>query len=133
MQTLVKMMSRNLRYYSRVPSAFDIRFFTKANTTIDAKIQNISRAGLMVEVNHATLNQLIPNIPIVSPKHPIMIIAEFSLDKEMQSPLIHVNCDVMYARRLSRDLFQLGMSFRSLKKKDAEALNSFIDTEQHSA
>ena len=128
---------KNLRYYTRIPAKLEATVFkadAKADSGITMAISNLSRAGLMLSCNNATLNEILPNTPSIIPRKPVQLTLEFAITViATQSVMIKTKCNVIYTRRLSRDSFQVGIEFESVENNGYSYIDQYIDSQQQAS
>ena len=128
---------KNLRYYTRIKAQLEATVFTvetKADKGITIAITNLSRAGLMLSCNNATLNTILPNTPTIIPKRPLQITIEFAIPVIATQPvIIKTKCNVIYTRRISHDSFQIGIEFESVENNGYSYIDQYIDNQQQAS
>jgi len=125
---------KNLRHYTRIPAQLEATVFkteTKADNSITIAIANLSRAGLMLACDNATLNEILPNTPAIIPRQPVQLTVEFAIPVvATQTVMIKTKCNVIYTRRISRDSFQVGIEFESVENNGYSYIDQYIDSQQ---
>ena len=128
---------KNLRHYTRVPAQLEATVFKIDATSaggITIAIDNLSRAGLMLSCDNATLNQILPNTPAIIPRQPLQFSVEFAVPVvATQSVIIKATCNVIYTRRTSRDSFQVGIEFESVENNGYSYIDQYIDNQQQAS
>lgn len=91
---------------------------------VRTKLQSIGRDGFSIICDQERLIELLPNPASVSPKSAVRFICEFNLpgyDKSLITP-----CEAFYARRLSRDSFQMSLKFVALSEEQTTIIDAFV-------
>ena len=121
-------MKRHLIYHTQIAvnesnnAAEFVCIKTENNAVIEASLQLISKDGLTITCNQHTLHKLLPNTPSVSPKQPVLLPVSFTLDKKIDS-----SCNVICIRRLSKDTFELEMTFKDMDEKSTELVDQYVE------
>jgi hypothetical protein len=122
---------KNLRYYTRIPAQLEATIFQQDSDNITISVANLSRAGLMLACDRATLNKILPNTTAIIPREPIQFNVEFAVPViAIQSVAIKAKCNVIYTRRMSRDSFQVGIEFESVENNGYSYIDQYIDAQQ---
>jgi len=125
--TIIGAMQRNLRHHFRVPADFIAHIRTSRGDNIEALIENISRASIMISCDREILDILMPNEISYAPMHPKPIRVNFSLPLDSEGPVaLSMNMIVVYARRLSRDRFTVGMHVIHPTAQHEALLDSYV-------
>ncbi len=118
----------NLRHHQRIATEFDVELEVSGGERVMTGLSNLSRAGIMVECSPAVLARVLPNHSPISPRQAVRLRARFALPiLPVQSVEVVADCDVIYARRLSRNVFQIGMQFVSVEGNGQAYIDQFID------
>ncbi len=121
---------KNLRHYTRIRAQLEATI-AKDNRTITADIANLSRAGLMLACDRATLEDILPNTAPIIPRQPTQLDIEFALPVVLtQMVMVRAKCNVIYTRRTSRDAFQIGIEFESVENNGYSYIDQYIDAQQ---
>jgi hypothetical protein len=121
-------MKRQLIYHTPISieeinkSVETVNVMTENNTFVRTELKSISRDGINLTCNQHTLHRLLPNSASVSPKQAVQLSVEFDLDKTVSA-----DCKVVYARRLSKDTFQLELIFIDMSVDSSEALDVYVE------
>lgn len=123
------MVSRpNLRHHQRIATKLDVELELDNGEWVSTTLSNLSRAGFMVECSPALMTRILPNHSPIAPRQAVRMKAKFDLPiLPVQSVRITADCDVIYARRLSRQVFQIGMQFVDLEGNGQDYVNQFVD------
>mgnify|MGYP006442021499 CR=1 FL=1 len=112
----------NLRYHHRIAVDLELRLEANGDTLPACRICDLSRTGIMVPCSRAMLDRIAPNQATVSPHQAIPVSAQLQIPvKDNGSAWVGCVCDVITVRRIARDTFHVGMTFRSFEE-DGEAL-----------
>lgn len=124
---------RNLRYHSRVTTHLDGVVSTDEGEDIKVEVANVSRAGVMLLCDRETVDRIHLNEMPVIPRQPIQIELGFSLPVVAQKHIaVHTPCNVVYVRRQSRDLFQIGLEFGDIEERDYAYVDQYVHNRQAS-
>ncbi len=120
-------MQRNLRHHFRVPADFIAHICTSKGENIEASIENISRAGIMISCDRQALELLMPNEISFAPIQPQTIRVDFSLPLDKEG-LVALSMDmaVVYTRRLSRDNFTVGLHLKTPSAQHEAMLDNYV-------
>lgn len=118
---------RNLRHYQRVSTDLHADIQTEQGAKTRCKIINMSRTGLMLQCTPAELALLMPNLPVLTLRQPIRLRVVIDLMVRQQPVTLRSECDIIYTRRLSKDIFQLGIQFVSFFGDGQAQLDAYID------
>ncbi len=123
-----KLMQKNLRHHFRVPADFIAHLRTGSGDQLEADIVNVSRAGLMISCNRATLELLMPNALSFAPLQPGCVTVDFSLPLDEEG-LVALSMEMLmvYTRRLSRDVFTIGLQFKNPTPPQARVLDTYVN------
>ena len=121
-------MKRQLIYHT--PIALDSRNFKASEASVlsgkgvheRASIKTISRDGICLNCDQATLQRLLPNTCSVSPKQPVKLEVSFKLENFLQ-----IEANVICVRRLSKDTFQMEMRFDNLETACESEIDLYIE------
>lgn len=119
-------MKRNLIYHTHIPIVKERADKDTLLNGVRTKLQSIGRDGISIICDQQRLTELLPNPASVSPKSAVRFTSEFTLpghDKSMST-----ECEAFYARRLSRDSFQMSLKFVALSAEHIAAIDSFVET-----
>lgn len=118
----------NLRHHQRIDTQFDVELALTDGKAVTCTLSNLSRAGLMVECSPAMLARILPNHSPIAPRQAVRVSARFELPVlPVQTVVISADCDIIYARRVSRQLFQIGMEFVSIEGNGRSYVDQFVD------
>lgn len=121
-------MQTNLRYHNRINTQFDASMKSPQGETLTGTIANLSRAGLMIECDRQTIEDLIPNNNPVSPKTPVSLEVDFKLwSASSQYESLTAICNIIHVRRISRETYQVGMEFDHFPNDDYEKVTHYVD------
>ncbi|ENO13346.2 PilZ domain-containing protein [Marinobacter nanhaiticus D15-8W] len=117
----------NLRQQQRVPTNLEVTVTHPDGTCITCKTANLSRAGMMVECDSARVQELVPDRLAVAPKDPIQLSIKFSVPVvSVQSVNVEAQCDVVHIRRISRQVFHLGLQFRFFEGNGHDYVDQYV-------
>ncbi|OZG70562.1 PilZ domain-containing protein [Hahella sp. CCB-MM4] len=121
-------MQKNLRHHFRVPADFIAHLRTNNGDQLEADIVNVSRAGLMISCDRATLELLMPNALSFAPLQPGCVTVDFSLPLDEEG-LVALSMEMLmvYTRRLSRDVFTIGLQFKHPTSQQSDVLNTYVN------
>ena len=78
------------------------------------------------------VNSLLPKGAVVGPRQAVRVQVQFQLPIiNVQKVQIDAHCDIVYLRRVSRDKFQLGMSFTAFDDNGQDYIDQYIDRKLH--
>jgi hypothetical protein len=100
------------RYYPRIKAEILLAFKSPAAGDDEAcvvKTKTIGLGGLMIELDH-----------------PLPVGAAYHLDLLLGEEHMKVNATVVYARKETSDVFQMGFGFTDLSENDRERLLNFF-------
>ncbi|MEQ6884327.1 PilZ domain-containing protein [Salicola sp. Rm-C-2C1-2] len=117
----------NLRHYHRIPVHLAASLEQDGDLLPECTINNLSRSGLHIECASAILERLVPNGKPVAPHMAIPVHLTFSVPGEAGSICIRARCDVVTVRRVSRDSFNVGMSFAEFEDDSDTHLDHYIN------
>jgi len=118
----------NLRHHQRIATEFNIELELADGEHVLTTLSNLSRAGIMLECSPAVVSRVLPNHSPISPRETVRLRARFALPiLPVQSVEVVADCDVIYARRISRHLFQIGMQFASVEGNGQAYIDQFVD------
>lgn len=100
----------------------DASVLTLAGTNERATIKTISRDGMSLNCDQATLQKLLPNTCSVSVKQSVKLDVSFKLES-----LLEVSADVICTRRLSKNTFQLELRFSELSPTCEAEIDNYIE------
>ena len=125
--TVIGAMQRNLRHHFRVPADFIAHICTARGDNIEASIENVSRAGIMISCDREILDILMPNEISFAPIQPQTIKVDFSLPLDSEG-LVALSMDmiVVYTRRLSRDRFTVGLHVKNPTAQHEALLDNYV-------
>jgi hypothetical protein len=119
-------MKRNLIHHAHVPISKERSEKSTLLNGVKTKLHSIGRDGFTIVCDQQKLIELLPNPSAVSPKTAVRFTSEFTLpgfDKSMMT-----QCEAYYARRLSRDSFQMSLKFVALSAEQIEIIDEFVET-----
>lgn len=91
---------------------------------VRTKLQSIGRDGFSIICDQERLIDLLPNPVNVSPKSAVRFTCEFNLPGYDKSLI--TQCEAFYARRLSRDSFQMSLKFLALNEEQNTIIDAFV-------
>jgi len=127
----------NLRHYHRVSTQFDATISSCEETGGEAsrlkcQLTNLSRAGVMAVCTPDMVKTLLPGGAVIGPRQSVRVKVQFEVPVlAVQKVQIGALCDVVYLRRISRDIFHLGMSFVSFDDSGQDCIDQYIDRKLH--
>lgn len=116
----------NLRHYHRIAVELDGTITTGDGTEAPCRVTNLSRDGVMIPCDPDTLSRVIPNQESVAPHLAVPVHFDLCLPDGNQSP-VRCQCDIIYVRRVSRDCFNMGMSFSAFEEEGQQRLDDYIN------
>lgn len=116
-------MKRNLIYHTHITANKAVQAWSQTGMEFDCHIDAIGRDGMMLTCDRQTLDALLPNSMHIAPKRPATIETRFQLDTLND---ITTRCEVIYARRMSRDQFLLEVRFDHLDDQQFEEVDLFV-------
>lgn len=124
-----RMASRpNLRHHQRIPLDLTVDVKLPDGSMQSCQLANMSRAGMMLECSPEEMGRLVPNHSPVAPRQAIRLSTVFDLPIiALQRVRVHADCDVIYVRRLSRHVFQIGMQFVAFEGYGQDYVDQFVD------
>ena len=123
----------NLRHHHRITVDLELQLEVNDETLPSCRISNLSRSGIMVPCSREILKRIAPNQESVAPRRAIPVRARFEVPVGASaSAWIDCQCDLVTVRRVARDCFHTGMTFRSFED-DGEALIDTYISEQLAA
>ena len=121
-------MKRNLRHHLRVPIRVSATIETPTGQQLQTELANLSRTGVMVECNRETLELLHPKAVTAAPGTGAPAVIHFIIPSKIGGKItVDTPCNVVYARRLSRDVFHVGMEFKKLEEHLVPHLEEYIE------
>ena len=121
-------LKRNLRHHLRVPIRVPATVQTREGQPVSAEVANISRAGVMLECDRQTLELIHPKAMTANPGSPLETALAFTIPSQTGGKVaINCTCHIIYARRLSRDVFHVGLEFKDLEEHLAPHLEHYIE------
>lgn len=117
-------MKRNLIHHTHIQITKDLANKTTMLNGVKTKLQSIGRDGFSIICNQERLSELLPNPAGVSPKSAVRFTSEFTLPGYEKSMI--TDCEAFYARRLSRDCFQMSLKFVALSDEQADMIDEFV-------
>ena len=122
---------KNLRHYTRIRAQLEASVLKDEKTAVTADIANLSRAGMMLACDNATLNEMLPNTTAIIPRKPVQLTVQFTVPVvATHTVMIKALCNIVYTRRLSRDSFQVGLEFDSVENNGYSYIDQYIDAQQ---
>ncbi len=118
-------MKRNLIHHTQIPMTKEPVGKTTLLNGVRTKLHCIGRDGFSIICDQKRLIELLPNPATVSPKSAVRFTCEFNLpgyDKTLITP-----CEAIYARRLSRDSFQMSLKFTVLTEEQTAIIDAFVE------
>ena len=119
-------MKRNLIHHTHIPIAKERADKATLLNGVRTKLQSIGRDGFSIICDQQRLTELLPNPVSVSPKSAVRFTSEFTLPGHDKSMI--TQCEAFYARRLSRDSFQMNLKFIALSAEHIAAIDAFVET-----
>ncbi|RMF18844.1 MAG: PilZ domain-containing protein [Gammaproteobacteria bacterium] len=124
------MLERNLRHHLRIEAAFPATLMTEDGQACECEIVNLSRTGIMVACDRATLETLMPSKQresLFAPLNPVTVDACFELTLSTTGRTqLNCGCHIIHTRRLARDVFHVGLEFVRLEPRDRLRIEQFI-------
>lgn len=119
-------MKRNLRYHTHIKTNSPLKASAGANETQVCQLDSLSKGGAALKCNRETLDALLPNVMSIAPKKPSRLEISFTLSPELE---IKGHCEVIYARRVSRDTFLLETQFAGMSEHQLKLIEDFVETQ----
>lgn len=120
----------NLRQQQRIPARLEVSIISLDGTCLECRTANLSRAGMMVECESDRIGSLIADRWAVAPKDPVALDVRFSVPVvTVQSVNIEVRCHVVHVRRISRNVFHLGLQFSEFAGNGHDYIDQFVSRE----
>ena len=117
-------MSRTLIYHTHVSIDGNATVETDNGACVGAHIDSISKSGLILHCDQASLKTLFPVTPTLSPKQTVELNVDFGLPGVGR---IVARCDVTSLRRMSRAKFELQMNFAQADIRSLYALEHYVE------
>ncbi|ARU55947.1 type IV pilus assembly PilZ [Oleiphilus messinensis] len=120
-------MKSNLRYHHRIRSEIEATLLVDNEELCSTTIANISRAGIMIECNQKTLEDILPNQHQIAPKKPVQVEVEFNLPLSVYHEVsVKAYCNVIHTRRLSKNSYQIGLEFAHFANEDFRYVEQYM-------
>lgn len=126
-------MATNLRYHHRIEARGNAEVETSEGLLFNGHLIDISKTGVSIACDRQVLEGLLPPsvTPHPSPRNRVPVVLHFVLAQKTQpskpAPMA-TECNIIYARRTSRDIFQLGLEFHNLNAHQAHMLDHYLST-----
>lgn len=120
-------MQTNLRYHNRITTQFSATMTSSDGKTLIGTIANLSRAGLMIECDRKTVEDLIPKNNPPAPKNPIQMKVAFDLWLSDNRDTLFATCNIVHVRRKSREIYQVGIEFKEFPNDDYNKVELYVD------
>lgn len=121
-------MKRNLRHHIRVPIRVSATVQTRNGQQVSTEVANISRTGVMLACDRQSLELIHPKGMTANPGSPLETTVAFTIPSQIGGKVaINSRCHIIYARRLSRDLFHIGLEFLNLEEHLVPHLEHYIE------
>lgn len=127
----------NLRHHHRISTQFAARIESEDASpagaqVLECKLTNLSRAGVMAVCTPEMIKVLLPKGTALGPRQTVRVKIQFELPViNVQKVQIEAQCDIVYLRRVSREIFHLGMSFVSFDNTGQDYIDQYIDRQLH--
>lgn len=117
----------NLRDQQRVEASLDVIVNRPEGPDIACRCTNLSRAGMMVACDSATVKDLVPGLRSPAPGELIEVGARFSLPV-VASQNVSVNAEglVVHLRRVARDTFHVGIQFSRFEGNGHDYVSQYV-------
>lgn len=120
---------RNLRHHLRIPTHLSATVTAADGQQLQVEIANLSRAGVMLACDRQTLEFMHPKVIAANPGNPMETTLAFTIPSRIGGKItIQCTCHIIYARRLSKDLFYVGLEFRNLEDHLVPHLEQYIES-----
>lgn len=119
---------REVRYGIDAP----VQLLTEQKQRVTATAVNLSQSGLQVTIAGADLSVLMPRFKRPNPLEPLQLEVELfmPLGTDISLPAlpssIFFRAQIMYSRRLTLEVFQIGLQFCQLSKAAEQALVTLL-------
>lgn len=119
---------REVRYGIDAP----VQLLTEQKECVSATAVNISQSGLQVTIEGADLSVLMPRFKRLNPLEPLQLEIELFMPSGTDISLpalpssILFRAQIMYSRRLTLEIFQLGLQFCQLSSAAEQALVTLL-------
>lgn len=117
----------NLRDQQRVEAALEVTVSRPDGPDITCQCTNLSRAGMMVACDSATVKDLVPGLRSPAPGEFIEVATDFSLPVvASQNVDVYAEGLVVHLRRVSRDTFHVGIRFSRFADNGHDYVNQYV-------
>ena len=120
-------MQRQMRHHLRIPADFIAKLTTPAGYVLETTIEDISRAGLTISCDNKSLEMILPKGAFFAPLQTVKVKVDFDLPQEETHTVnLSDTMEIVYTRRLSKNVFLLGMEFTELKADQQLIVDQYI-------
>ena len=117
----------NLRYHHRIAVDLELHLEANGEALPALRICDLSRAGIMVPCSQSILSRITPNQATVAPHQAVPVRARLRIPVEDNGcAWVGCVCDVVTVRRVARDTFHVGMTFRSFEEDGKAMVDAYI-------
>lgn len=117
----------NLRSQQRVGVSAEIAIEKPDGTTLDCRISNLSRSGVMISCSQGTAKQLLPGLRTPAPGTSVEVKTRFAVPVlPTQTVLVIAEGKVMHMRRIARDEFQVGIQFCEFEGNGFDYVDRYV-------
>ncbi|NKB35408.1 MAG: hypothetical protein GKR91_20095 [Pseudomonadales bacterium] len=121
-------MNSERRKYPRVEIGGEVNIQI-AGVIRNGSLINVSPAGIQIECRHQLIEQLakFKSEAGLYPDFELEFAVPNSKKRDKNGKPIKSTCNVSNCRRLSQDIYHLGLNFVSLSEKDEQKVSDYID------
>ncbi len=124
----------NLRDQQRVEASLDVTVSRPDGPSISCRCTNLSRAGMMVACDSATVKDLVPGLRTPGPGQFIETAIRFSLPVvAVQNVSVNAEGLIVHLRRVSRDTFHIGIRFSRFEGNGHDYVSQYVARQLSSA
>lgn len=117
----------NLRQQQRVPANIAVTVCNPDGNQLVCHTANLSRAGMLVECDSSHVRDILPGNSPVAPKKTVALDIKFAVPVvSVQSVNIEASCDIVHVRRVSKNLFQLGLQFTGFTGNGHDYVDQYV-------
>lgn len=117
----------NLRDQQRVEASLEVMVSRPDAPPITCQCTNLSRAGMMVACDSATVKDLVPGLRSPAPGEFIEVATRFALPV-VAAQNVSVNAEglIVHLRRVSRDTFHVGIRFSRFEGSGHDYVSQYV-------
>ncbi|GAA3570582.1 MULTISPECIES: PilZ domain-containing protein [Marinobacter] len=117
----------NLRHNQRADVDMEVQVCTTSGDQCSCATANLSRSGLLLKCDMATVSQLLPHQRPPVPGEWIEVTTRFSVPVvASQKVAVEAQGHIVHLRRVSRDEFHLGIQFKAIENNGYDYVDRYV-------